>query len=146
MKKGWKSEKIRKIYNGVSTPPKWIFEQRTKKRADLKLRGKDIGLLMPARFIKDKGHDILIESLREIMPHYSFVHAYLAGEAEGLWAQHVRDLILKYNLSDGVHILGMRNDILEQMAAIDIFVMPSIREAISLAILEACSVGTQTIG
>ena len=99
MKKGWESEKIRKTYNGVPTPPKWIFEQRTKKRADLKLRGKDIGPLMSARFIKDKGHDILIESLREIMPHYLFVHAYLAGEADGLWAQYVRDLILKYNLT-----------------------------------------------
>ena len=146
LKKGWESEKIRKIYNGVPTPPKWIFEQRAKKRADLKLREKDIGLLMSARFIKDKGHDIFIESLREIMPHYSFVHAYLAGEAEGLWAQYVRDLILKYKLSDRVRILGMRNDILELMAAMDTFVMPSIREAISLAILEACSVGIPTIG
>lgn len=146
LKKGWERKKITKIYNGVPIPPKWIFEQRAEKRADLRLGEKDIGLFMSARFIKDKGHDILIESLREIMPHYSFVHAYLAGEAEGSWAQHVRNLILKYNLSDRVHILGMRNDILELMAAMDLFVMPSIREAISLAILEACSVGIPTIG
>jgi glycosyltransferase involved in cell wall biosynthesis len=148
IEKGLDREKIATIYNGVPHCAKTTFQQRIEKRAGFNLGDKDVGLFMAARFIKDKGHDILVRALAGLLQNSPplCVHLFLAGEIEGPWADHIKHLVSKHDLTKNVHFLGLRDDIAEILPCMDIFVMPSRREAISLAILEACAAGLPVIG
>jgi len=148
IKKGLDDKKITTIYNGVLHCAKTTLQQRIENRSRLNLEDKDVALFMAARFIRDKGHDILIKALAALLrDHPSFrVHLFLAGEIEGPWADYIRDLVSKHDLATRVHFLGFRDDIAEILPSMDIVIMPSRREAISLAILEACAAGIPTIG
>jgi len=144
--RGLESHKITTVYNGLPPPSRWIFDQANKKRIHLGLRQGDIALCMTARFIRDKGHDILIEATRQLVLDYPTIHVYLIGETNGPWYESIRNLVSRFGLSRCIHFLGYRDDVLELLSAMDLFIMPSRREAISLAVLEACSVGLPTIG
>jgi glycosyltransferase involved in cell wall biosynthesis len=148
IERGLDHKKITTIYNGVPPHAKTTPQERTRNRMNLDLGDKDVALFMAARFIRDKGHDLLIKALAGLFqddPSFP-VQLFLAGETEGPWADHIRDLVSKHDLATRVHFLGFRDDIAEILPCMDIFVMPSRREAISIAILEACAAGLPTIG
>jgi glycosyltransferase involved in cell wall biosynthesis len=57
----------------------------------------------------------------------------------------MRQLAAASGLAGRVHFLGQREDIPDLLAALDIFVLPSQREGVSLALLEAMAAGLPVI-
>jgi glycosyltransferase involved in cell wall biosynthesis len=94
-------------------------------------------LLVPASLARVKGHDVLLESLalRDGPP----ADLWLAGdgpERSALEAQARRA-----GLSRDVRFLGRRSDVFALMRAADAVVLPSRREGLPLALLEAMALG-----
>lgn len=86
-----------------------------------------------------KGHEYLIDALALLMRRHPRAHVVIAGR--GQLANELRARARHVGVSDHVHLLGLRSDIPELLAAADIFVLPSLSEGLPLALLEAMATG-----
>ena len=64
---------------------------------------------------------------------------------KGPLESELKNLVERYNITDKVFFLGFRTDIPEVLNALDIFVLPSLREGLSLSLLEAMASGVPII-
>jgi glycosyltransferase involved in cell wall biosynthesis len=125
----WPAHKITVIYNGVQI-------ERFGHPADAALhatlsRGGRLILLTIARLDAQKGHEVLLRAVA----HVPGVQLVFAGDGPERAALETQASTL--GLGDRVLFLGHRMDVSELLAASDVFVLPSLFEGSSLAVLEA---------
>lgn len=82
-----------------------------------------------------KGHRFLLEALAQIEPQVGPVHALFAGEGPEEGA--LREQALQLNMAERVHFLGFRDDVNAVVAACDVVALPSRKEGLSIAVMEA---------
>lgn len=136
VKEGIKSNKTKVIYNGVDTDC-FKLKYNSSIRAELDIDENTFLLATISRFNKEKGHDFLIEGLKELKNYISNFKILLVGDGEE--KNYINEKVKKYNLEAQVEFLGYREDIPDILSAIDIYVSPSRNEAISFSIIEALS-------
>lgn len=71
------------------------------------------------------------------------LHVAIAGR--GGEEQRLRGLAAELGIADRVHLLGLRDDVDRLLAAADVFVQPSRREGLPLAVLEAMAAGRAVV-
>jgi len=89
-----------------------------------------------------KGHGEFFTALANLKDRYPVVALIIGG---GRREAEMRRKAAELGLSGRVHFLGQREDVPDLLAALDIFVLPSHREGVSLALLEAMAVGLPVI-
>lgn len=141
---GWKS-KINIIPNGIDIEnfrkEAAPVERREIRRASL---GNELNkkiILCAAELHERKGQQYLISAIKLLAPRYPDIKLVLAGE--GVLRKYYEKLTRP--LGNFVSLLGRRRDIASLMAAADMFVLPSVREAFGLVLLEAASLGLPII-
>jgi glycosyltransferase involved in cell wall biosynthesis len=123
------------IPNGV--PP--VCSEPASLRQELRLGPADRLLVSIGNLYPVKGHRYLVDALALLADRYPGVHLAIAGrgdEADALISQAAL-----HGLASRVHLLGLRADIPTILGAADIFVLPSVSEALPLALLEAMFAG-----
>lgn len=134
----WPARKIEVIHNGIAVER---FQRRfgTDLRMRLKVPANRPVFLTVARFDRQKGHDVLLQAATRI-PEACFV---LAGD--GPERMRLERQVEQLRLRDRVLFLGRRTDVPELLAASDAFVLPSLYEGSSLALLEAMAAGKPVV-
>lgn len=132
------AKRILVVKNGIPGPPAEVADLRSRTRSELGLSNNDFALGMTARFIRDKGQDILVEAVSRIpFEKRKLIKVFFIGEARGEWFKQTQNLVNDKKLAGCCHFLGQREDVPRLLGAMDLFVLPSRREAISLSIMEA---------
>jgi glycosyltransferase involved in cell wall biosynthesis len=90
-----------------------------------------------------KGHRVLLEALAKVRSRGLDVRLRLAGY--GAEEKVIRQLAQDLNLADSVCFMGLVRDMPGFMAALDIYVLPSMSEGLPLSILEAMAHGLPVI-
>jgi glycosyltransferase involved in cell wall biosynthesis len=111
-------------------------------RKELGLEGKFL-LGTAARLSPDKGLTYLLEAFAQAASALADWHIVIAGD--GPQRSILQKLAARLGISDRVHILGWRDDALDIVAGLDLFVLPSIREGFGLALLEAMILGVPSL-
>ena len=92
-----------------------------------------------ASLIERKGHRFLLDAMSQIdnaqLPDNSQLHAVFAGE--GVLRAELEAQVRVLDLQQRVHFLGFRDDAKTIMAACDIVALPSLKEGLSIAAMEA---------
>lgn len=89
----------------------------------------------------NKNQEVVIKTLAEIKnPN---IHYLICGIGQN--KEMLKIKVEKFGLEKNVHFLGFRNDIVKLMKCSDIFVMPSFREGLSRAVMEAMASGLPVI-
>ena len=127
------------IHNGVD-----IQELRAAPQSKLKLKG-NFNLLFPGggKFIK--GGDLLIKALAMVRQAIPGIHLYIALDVpEG---HLLRKLVMQERLENDVTFQGfmLPQDYRALLNSVDIFVLPSRREAFAISCLEAMTLGKPII-
>jgi len=141
---GYEADRVRVVYNGVEDHYAEYAPQREILRAQLGLKDDEIGLCLVARMVRDKGHDILIEALAGM--EAGRLQTFFLGEHDTDWGRKMQRLVAEKGLTDRVHFLGHRENVYPMLAAMDVCVAPSRREAMSLTLLEAGLMGCALLG
>lgn len=84
-----------------------------------------------------KNHEYLISTIAAILPNNSNVHLVIIGGGELMG--ELKHLIQSLDLSSRIHLLGDRGDVPALLSSMDIFVLSSVSEGFSMALLEACA-------
>ncbi|ACV62495.1 glycosyl transferase group 1 [Desulfofarcimen acetoxidans DSM 771] len=121
------------VYNGIETGQFYFVQNKKQLRRELGLppEGKLVGTV--ARLSAQKGVSYLIKAI----PHISEKGVRFVITGDGPLREELESLAKQLNLQEAVIFTGARNDIPNLLAALDVFVMPSVTEGLSIAILEA---------
>lgn len=99
-------------------------------------------LLSVGELNKNKNHEIIIRALSELrLPEAVYYVIVGKGELE----PYLKTKICENNLQDRIFLTGYRKDILDFYHASDIYVFPSFREGLSVALMEAMACGLSVI-
>lgn len=128
-----KRSKIRLIYNGVPVAVK----------RKIHLKQDVLKILMAAQFSEVKGWNYLLDTVKLLKNQGLKISCIAAGE--GLMLTEVKEKVKSLGLSEEFHFLGHVENIYEELQKVDIFILTSKREGMSVAILEAMANGLPVI-
>jgi glycosyltransferase involved in cell wall biosynthesis len=126
-------KKIKLVPNGIDL--KGLYGKLNKKydiRDELKLPKKSFIIACAARLQKQKNLPVLIKSMKFVNEK-----TFLVIAGGGPEKKELDNIIAKLNLQKRVFLLGERKDISNIVNSSDIFVLPSLKEGMSNALLEA---------
>lgn len=110
-------------------------------RNELSLKADDYILFSVGELIERKNHIVVINALKKLNnPH---IHYVIAGD--GVLFDSLKEKVKKLELENQVHLLGYRTDINRLCNASDVFMMPSLQEGLSVALMEAMACGKPVI-
>ena len=99
----------------------------------------DLVILSMARLAPDKGLEYLIEAATILPRTGRRIRIVIAGD--GPERDRLEQLAGRLGVTDRVVFLGFREDVGDLLAASDLVVLPSLREGLSIALLEAMAAG-----
>ena len=126
------------VLNGLPLPPTSGREIRAKARDALSLTPEQVAILYLGQLEPRKDPLTAVRAVREARLTNAQIVLLLAGDGPIASA-------VAASADDGIRMLGERTDVAELFAVADIFVMPSLREGLSYAILEALGHGLATV-
>lgn len=106
---------------------------RNEKRREIGVPEEAFLLFSVGELNDNKNHQVVIRALAEL--NDSNIHYAIAGVGDK--RDYLLDLAKELGVSDQLHLLGYRNDIPELNHSADLFCLPSIREGLPAAVMEA---------
>ena len=136
---------LRLIYNGTDLsrfPDEISLAEKKESRIAFGFDPDVPTLGIVARLSSVKGHEFFFKALAGIRDDYDF-QVMVVGE--GPEEESLFDLVKRLHLADKVRFLGMMENTLPVLKAMDVFVLPSLQEGLSLSILEAQACGLPVV-
>ena len=114
---------------------------RERKRRELGIKTEDTVLISVGELNKNKNHEVIIKALAKLQrPDIQYL---LVGK--GSLKEYLAEMAKNLGVGEQVHFLGFRNDVAELYKTADIFVFPSKREGLPVALMEAMTCGIASI-
>jgi glycosyltransferase involved in cell wall biosynthesis len=140
---GVAEHRVSVVYNGVDAADPPHAEQLRALRTSLGLDGCDhvigaVGSLYPV-----KGHIHLIKALPDILRACPGTLLLVVGQGE--LESSLKEEVASRNLQAHVRFLGFRSDVPALLSLFDVFVLPSLSEGLSVALLEAMAAGNPVV-
>ena len=138
---GVPSAKTTAVYTGVDVPSGAMSKQEAREAFDLPSDATVFGTV--ARLTPMKGIDTGLEAFRILAEKVPGSHYVLVGSGDGepIYRQWVSD----NKLQDRVHFLGYQSNVFNPLAAMDIFLFPSLKEAMGISVVEALAMGLPVV-
>jgi len=109
--------------------------EKQEKRNILGLQYADKMILSVGELNENKNHEVVIKALSKL--NDKNIKYFIAGK--GPLKDYLVDRAHKLGIKDQVHLLGFRDDVDNLLQIADLFVFPSHREGLSVALMEAMS-------
>lgn len=113
-----------------------INEKREEFLKDLGLSEESFLMLSVGELNENKNHKAIVEILNELPRN---VHYLICGQ--GNRKEELIKIAEENGCKDRLHLLGYREDVIAIMKSCDLFVFPSMREGLSVALMEAIACG-----
>lgn len=126
---------------GINTSRLTLEDNKTNIRKELDLSEDAFIVLSIGELNSNKNQKTIIEAMNLLKD--STIHYVLCGKGDEL--ENLQKLVEKYRLSKNIHFLGYRKDVVDICSQSDIYVMPSRREGLPVASLEAMYCGLPLI-
>ena len=138
-------QKTKTIYNGIQLSR---FQKRNESQLDeirqgLKLKTNQTVVTTVAVLREPKGIQYMIRAMPEILKHKPDLTYLIVGD--GVYADSLLDLVTVLGLQGNVIFTGRRTDIPDILAVSDLFVLPSLGDALPTVLIEALAAQTPII-
>jgi len=132
------------IHNGIDATR---FESASDRsfREEMGFGENAIVALTVASIKKGKGIDNLIEAAAKVRQRGGDVNFVIAGKGSSEAVAELKNKVDRHQLTEHVHFLGHRTDVPRLLAGADLFVLPSLKEAFPLVVLEAMASGKPVV-
>jgi len=129
------------IGHGVDATARPATREEARRSLGLPQQGPLIGAV--GRLSPEKGQNVLLQALPSVLAAFPQAACVLAGEGPARAALEAE--ARRLGIGDRVVFLGLRRDVPMVLAALDLFVQPSIYEGFGLSLLEAMAAGLPVV-
>lgn len=139
---GFSGNRIKLIYNGIDAHRFDSRAYRGKRREILATLGLNPGgpiVGVVARLDPIKNHSNLLNAMVTVSQRVPGVVLLVIGD--GPLRDELEQRVQELKLGGAVKFLGARSDVPELLSILDLFVLPSYSEGLSLTLIEACAAG-----
>lgn len=112
-------------------------------RAELGLAADTLLIGTVAILRAKKGHAEILDAAPSVLQRFPQAHFVFAGD--GPQTANLQARIAAEGLSGRVHLLGLRRDVTNVLASLDVFVLPTHQEALGTAFIEAGAMGLPAV-
>ncbi len=140
---GVKPEKITVIPNGIDTEYYDSILRDPRLRSSLGISPQDPVLISVANLHVNKGHRYLLEAFEQAFQTFPSLHLLIVGDGDE--RKNLLHQVASYTSKDHIHFLGRRQDVPQLLKISDLFILPTLFEGQSNAILEAMACGIPVI-
>ena len=138
------AEKIFVIHNGIPAPAAVSGESTPIPCIEaIKKGGEPVILCSVGRLAEIKNYRTLIAAFHEVRKHQAGIKLLLVGD--GPERMQLEETIADLKLDNDVFMPGFSQEVLSILKQVNVFILPSFFEGISIAMLEAMSVGLPVI-
>ena len=140
---GVRRDRITRIYNGVDMPERLFREGVAQFRCNLGIQPSEFAIGIVGSLYPVKGHRHLFDAFRSVLTLHPKTKLLVVGQGD--LESSLKQQALDLGIDRAVSFLGLRNDVPNILAALDLFVLPSLSEGLSVALLEAMSTGVPVV-
>jgi len=137
--------KLKTIYNGVDWKRFDLSSDSLAKRKELNINPDEKVVGMVANLRPAKGYHYFIRAAAIIAKSIPKVRFLVIGEEEDKLRERITKEINALGLTDKVILLGFREDVPELLRILNVFVLSSISEGLSIATIEAMAAGVPVV-
>jgi glycosyltransferase involved in cell wall biosynthesis len=135
--------RVQVIYNGVEPGLPVSDAEIDRCRTDLGLGAGDLVIGTVGSLYPVKGHQYLLEAMPAVLKQFPNSVLLLIGRGD--LEVSLKDQAKRLGIEERVRFLGMRHDVPKLLAVMDVFVLPSLSEGLSMALLEAMVSGKPVV-
>lgn len=140
---GLDEDQIEVVYNGVSAPRQLTLDERLEMRRSIGIEDASILAGTVGRFDAIKNLPLLLQAFADAHKLVPNLRLLLVGDGEEM--SRVRALAAELQVGRQVIFTGYREDAAQLAQCMDLFVLPSFSEGISVSLLEAMGGGVAPI-
>lgn len=137
----WAAERFVTVANGISPAPH--IRPRASVRAELGIGADAPVALTMGSLTTQKAQSVLLDAWARIASAHPAARLLIAGE--GPLRGELERRIAALGIAPSAMLLGARLDASDLIAAADVFVLPSVREGLSITVLEAMRAGRPVV-
>lgn len=126
---------------GINTARLTLGEKKNNLRAELGMAEDDFIVLSVGELNENKNQKTILQAIS--LMNDPKVHYILCGKGDQL--ENLKRMTTELHLEKQVHFLGYRKDVVDICSQADVYVMPSLREGLPVASLEAMYCGLPLI-
>lgn len=134
MKKGISPQKIIVIDNGVDVE-RFALSRNEELRKSFGFNGSSKVVGTIASLTPEKGHVYLLEAARKVVDAFPGSRFLIVGD--GVERHMLEEKTADLGLTGEIFFAGIRRDVPEILSILDLFVLPSLKEGLPMALLEA---------
>ncbi len=136
---GIKEKKVHLVYNGINPLSEISNEEKESIRKKYNFTEKNIVAGIVARLEEVKNHELFLKAAKLCLENDSELRFLIVGT--GSLEDKLKEIAKEYGISDKVSFAGYIKDVNDITNIIDIAVLTSQKEALSIALIEAMSLG-----
>lgn len=136
-------DRVERVGNGVDLARFVGLPDRPAVRTALGTAARDFVVLAAARLVPQKGIGSLIDAASALRARVPSLRVWIAGD--GPLRSELEGMARSAGVADRVRFLGHRDDVPSLLAAVDLYVLPSLFEGLPLGVLEAMAAGTPVL-
>lgn len=140
---GFRPTMVTWIHNGVDVGQVRAACPRDAVRRELGIDHDVLLVGTAGRLSAIKGQEGLLRAAARILDTHPTARFLIVGD--GPLGSHLLATASALRIDHACHFIGPRADVFDLMAALDIFVLPSLNEGIPMALLEAMTLGTPVV-
>ncbi len=139
-------QRVALVPNAIEIPDKpGIYETEAKKiREKYAIQSGELVVGIVGRVHPGKGHNVLLESMAELLINGVNTKLMVVGDGEEL--EELKRITHRYGIEKEVVFTGYVADVRPYISAMDILAVPSLKESLPLTALEAMAMGKPVIG
>jgi glycosyltransferase involved in cell wall biosynthesis len=136
-------DRITVIHNGVDMIQRGSLDQVRRLKSEFGVGENAFVIGIVGSLYPIKGHAYLFHALRSVLLHHPKTQLLVIGQGD--LEQTLKRKVSELGIEQAVSFLGLRNDVPRVLSLLDLFVLPSLSEGLSVALLEAMSAGVPVI-
>lgn len=142
-KVGIPDARVRVIHNGVAPSGAVSDEETDRCRAELGIGTGDLVIGTVGSLYPVKGHQYLLDAMPAVFRSYPNAVLLLVGRGD--LEVSLKEQARRVGIEERVRFLGMRQDVPRLLSVMNVFVLPSLSEGLSVALLEAMASGKPVV-